>query len=105
MQRIRKDDLVQVMSGKDKGRTGKVLKVLPKEAKVIIEGVALVKRHQKASPTGAPAGIVEKASKVHMSKVMPIDPKSKKPTRVGFKADGEKKQRTAKSKAVIETAA
>ena len=104
MNRIRKDDLVQIISGKDKGRSGKVIRVYPSEQRVVIEGAGTVKRHQKASPTGAPAGIVEKNAKVHVSKVMLIDPKTKKPSRVRYQVKGEEKQRVAKSGEVIQTA-
>jgi len=97
MNRIRKDDLVQVISGKDKGRTGKVIRVYPSEQAISIEGVGIVKRHQKATQAGAPAGIVERNSKINWSKVMLIDPKTKKPTRVRFQFKDDKKLRVAKS--------
>lgn len=91
MNKIRKNDLVQVISGKDKGRSGKVLEVFPKEGKCIVEGVNRVKRHQKATQTGGPAGIVEKSLKIHLSKVMLIDPKDGKPSRVRIEVrDGKK---------------
>lgn len=105
MNRIRKNDLVQIISGKDKGRSGKVLRVFPQEMTALVEGVGVVKRHQKASPTGAPAGIVEKNSKIHLSKIALLDPKSKKPTRVRFKKEGDKKERvSAASGDLIQTA-
>ena len=103
MRRIRKDDLVQVISGRDKGRSGKVIRVLSAKESVVVEGVGTVKRHQKASPTGAPAGIVEKNAAIHWSKVMLIDPKTKKPSKVRFKIDGGKKKRVAKSGDEIQT--
>lgn len=93
MARVRKDDFVEVISGKDKGRTGKVLKIFPAEDKCLVEKVAVAKRHQKARQAGAPAGIIEKAMKIHLCKVMPLDPKSKKPSRVRMVTKGDKKVR------------
>lgn len=94
MQRIRKGDLVQVVTGQDKGKQGKVLKVLPDQRKAIVEGVRLVKRHQKATQQGGPAGIVEKALPIDMSNIMPVDPKTRKTSRVGFKVEaGDKKSK------------
>ena len=80
--RVRKGDLVEVITGKDKGRTGQVLQVFPKESMCIVEKMSMVKRHQKAKPQGTPAGIVEKPAKIHLSKVMPVDSKSKKTSRI-----------------------
>ncbi|MDB5037733.1 MAG: ribosomal protein [Bacteriovoracaceae bacterium] len=91
--RLKKDDFVQVMTGKDKGKTGKILKMFPKEGMCIVEKVGLVKRHQKAKPNGGPAGIVEKASKIHLSKVMPVDSKTKEPSRVRMVIEDGKKIR------------
>jgi large subunit ribosomal protein L24 len=91
MARIRKDDFVQVISGRDKGKTGKVLKVFPREEMCIVEKVGMVKRHQKAKQGGGPSGIVEKATKIHWSKVMPVDVKTKKPSRIkSLTKDGKK---------------
>lgn len=102
MRSIRKDDLVQIMAGKDRGRQGRILRVFPKEGKAIVEGAAVSKRHQKASQTGGPAGIVEKSMKIHLSNLMPIDPKSSKPTRVRFsKKDDTKLRMSVKSNEVI----
>jgi len=104
MSRVKRDDVVQVISGRDKGRTGRIVKLMPKENKCIVEGVGVVKRHQKATAAGAPSGIIEKNMKVDLSNVMPLDPKTKKPTRVAFKTqDGKKMRLAAASGAVLET--
>ena len=89
--RIRKNDTVEVISGKDKGKRGRVIEVLPKAARVRVEGVNRIKRHTKPNPQkNVKGGIVERESPVHVSNVALIDPKSDKPTRVGIKvmADG-----------------
>ena len=83
--RIRKNDTVEVMSGNDKGKRGKVLKVYPATNRIIVEKVNLIKRHTRASRTVPQGGIIEKFGTVHLSNVQPIDPDSGKPTRVGFK--------------------
>jgi large subunit ribosomal protein L24 len=95
--KIRKGDRVEVIAGANKGRRGEVLKVLPKESRAVVQGVALVKRHQKPSGMGQPGGIVEKEAPVHLSNLMLLDPKTDRPTRVGFRIleDG-KKVRVAK---------
>ena len=83
--RIRTDDTVIVISGKDKGRTGKVLRTEPKRDRVFVEGVNMVKRHQRPMPgrPNAPVGVIEKEGPVHVSNVAVVDPKDNKPTRVG----------------------
>lgn len=90
--RVKKGDLVFVISGKDKGRTGKVLQVFPKDNHCVVEKIAVVKRHQKARP-GQPAGIVEKSLPIHLSKVMPVDASSNKHGRVKTTVKGDKKER------------
>jgi large subunit ribosomal protein L24 len=94
MRRIRKGDTVTVIAGKHKGESGKVLEVLIAKNRVRIEGVATVKRHLKPGrdPKVPNGGIIEKFGTVHVSNVMPIDPSTQKPTRVGFKRldDGRK---------------
>ena len=89
--KIRKGDRVVVIAGKDKGKTGDVIRVLPKDARVLVQGVNMVKRHQKASARQA-GGIEEREATIHISNVSHIDPASNKPTRVSFKllADGRK---------------
>ena len=84
--KVRKNDTVVVISGKDRGKRGRVIEVLPKEARVRIEGVNKVKRHTKPNPQrNVKGGIVEREDPVHVSNVALIDPKSDKPTRVGTK--------------------
>ena len=93
--RIRRDDEVIVLAGKDRGKTGKVLKVMPAESRVIVQGINVVKRHQKQ--TGAQAGgIVEKEASIHISNVARIDPSSRKPTRIGFRVEDGRKIRFAR---------
>lgn len=90
---VKKGDLVQVISGKHRGKRGKVERVLPKENKVVIGGVALVKRHLKPSRKHPKGGIVEVEAAIHRSKVMPVCPETKKPTRVRTKVLGGVKTR------------
>lgn len=94
---IRKGDLVEVISGKDKGKRGKVLLINRDKAKAIVEGVNIIKRHTKANPSkGQQAGIVHREALIYVAKLMPVDPQSGKPTRIGHKfvtaADGSKKK-------------
>ena len=92
MQKIRKGDKVVVLTGKDKGRTGEVFEMRPAEARALVRGVNLVKRHQKQ--TGAQeGGIISKEAPVHVSNLALADPKDGKPTRVGFKFVGEGRDR------------
>ncbi|WP_162654023.1 50S ribosomal protein L24 [Lentilitoribacter sp. Alg239-R112] len=95
MQKIRKGDNVVVLTGKDKGRSGAVLKVIPKEGRAVVAGINVVKRHQKQSQT-TEAGIVTKEAPIQLSNIAIADPKDGKPTRVGFKIEGDKKVRVAK---------
>jgi large subunit ribosomal protein L24 len=96
--KIRKGDRVQVLTGKDKGRQGEVIRVMPTEGRALVQGVNLAKRHQKPQGMGRPGGIQEKEAGIHLSNLALLDPKSGKPTRVGFKVleDG-KKVRVAKA--------
>ncbi|WP_332065448.1 50S ribosomal protein L24 [Bartonella sp. CB189] len=91
MQKIRKGDKVIVLSGKDKGFSGEVLKVNPKECNALVHGVNIVKRHQRQTQKQE-AGIISKEAPVHLSNLAIVDPKDGKPTRVGFRinADGSK---------------
>jgi large subunit ribosomal protein L24 len=94
--KIKKGDKVVVISGSDKGRTGEVLKVIPDDNRVIVQGVKMVKRHTRPS-AGNEGGIVEKEAAIHVSNVAHIDPKTDKPTRVGFKfVEDNRKVRFAK---------
>lgn len=82
--RIRKDDMVQVMAGDAKGARGKVLRVLPDKDRVVVEGVNMVYRHVRKSKKNPQGGRIQKEAPIHLSNVMPIDPKSGHPTRVRF---------------------
>ena len=99
MQKIRKGDKVVVLTGKDKGRTGEVVQVMPKEDRAVVKGINLVKRHQRQSQTQE-AGIITKEASIHLSNIAIADPKDGKPTRVGFKIEGDKKVRVAKRSGV-----
>ena len=89
---IRKDDLVVVLSGKDKGKKGKVLTVMPKDGKVIVEKVNVISRHQKPRKQGEEGGIIKREAPIYACKVMRVCPKCDKPTRPAHKtlADGKK---------------
>jgi large subunit ribosomal protein L24 len=94
--KIKKGDRVVVLAGKDKGKAGEVIQVMPKESRVIVSGVNMVKRHTAPSQVNA-GGIVEKEAALHVSNVAHADPKDGKPTRVGFKViEGDRKVRYAK---------
>ncbi len=94
--KIRKGDRVVVLTGKDKGRTGEVLRVLPKDERVLVQGINVVQRHTRPSQTNPQGGIVNKEATIHVSNVALADA-SGKATRVGFRMDGDKKVRFAKS--------
>jgi large subunit ribosomal protein L24 len=89
--KVKKGDKVVILSGKDKGKSGQVLRVIPKEERVVVQGVNVVKRHQRPSQAD-PGGIKTFEAPVHVSNVAVADPKDGKPTRVGFKTlpDGRK---------------
>ena len=93
--KVKKGDKVVVITGRDKGKTGEVLKVLREENRLIVQGVHMVKRHQRQSMT-VQGGIIEKEAPIHVSNVAHIDPKSQQPTRVGYRMDGERKIRFAR---------
>jgi large subunit ribosomal protein L24 len=99
MQKIRKGDKVVVLTGKDKGRTGEVMQVMPKEDRAVVRGVNVVKRHQRQTQNQE-AGIISKEASIHLSNLAIADPKDGKPTRVGFKIEGDKKVRVAKRSGV-----
>lgn len=95
--RIRKGDRVQVMTGGDRGKRGEVLQVIPAANRAIVQGVNVAKRHTKPRGMGQPGGIVEREATIDLSNLMLIDPKTDKPTRVGFRVlDGGRKVRVAK---------
>ena len=96
MQRIRKGDNVVVIAGRDRGKTGEVLQVLPKENRAVVRGVNLVRRHQRQTPN-AQGGIITKEMSIHISNISLVDAASGKPTRVGFRMnDDGRKVRFAK---------
>ena len=99
MQKIRKGDKVVILTGKDKGRSGEVLQVMPKEDRAVVRGINIVKRHQRQSASQE-AGIITKEAPIHLSNIAIADPKDGKPTRVGFKIEGDKKVRVAKRSGV-----
>lgn len=93
--KIKKGDQVIVLSGDDKGKTGEVIKALPQEGKVVVQGVNTVKRHTKPSQTSA-GGIISKEAPINVSNVAVVDPKSGKATKIGFKEENGKKVRFAR---------
>ena len=100
--KIRRDDEVVVISGKDRGKTGRVLRVDPGKSKVYVEGLNIVKRHQRpqqvagAQRAETVGGVIEKEGPIHISNVMLIDPKDKKPTRVGISREGGQRMRVTR---------
>ena len=90
--RIRKGDVVQVITGAQKGRRGEVLRVFPKADRAIVQGVNVATKHVKPRGLGQPGGLVQQEATIHLSNVMLVDPKSEKPTKVGFRIleDGRK---------------
>jgi large subunit ribosomal protein L24 len=107
--KIRRDDEVVVISGKDRGKTGRVLRVDPKKSKVFVEGLNIVKRHQRpqqvpgAQRAETVGGVIEKEGPIHISNVMLVDPKDKKPTRVGItREDGQRMRVTRRSNTKVD---
>ena len=94
--KIKKGDRVVVLAGRDKGRQGEVTRVFPKEERVLVSGLNLVKRHTKPTQADPQGGIKTKEAPLHVSNVAFVDSKGK-PTRVGFRTDGDKKVRVAKT--------
>jgi large subunit ribosomal protein L24 len=93
---VKKGDKVQIISGKDKGKQGVILEAYPSKNRVIVEGINVVKKHSKPTQVNPQGGIVEQEAAIHVSNVMPLDPKSNEPTRVGYKVENGKKIRIAK---------
>lgn len=94
---VKKDDTVFVITGKDKGKKGRVLAAFPRENRVLVEGVNMVKKHSKPSQKNPQGGIITQEAPIHASNVMLVDPKSGKPTRIGYKVlDNGTKVRVAK---------
>ena len=95
--KFKKGDTVTVLAGRDKGKKGEILRVLPADSRLFVQGVNMVKRHTRPSQTAA-GGIIEKEASIHVSNISHVDPVSDKPTRVGFKTlDDGRKVRVAKS--------
>jgi large subunit ribosomal protein L24 len=101
--KIKKGDNVVVISGRDKGRTGEILRVLPAQSRVIVQGINMAKRHTKPQ-LGNPGGIVEKELSIHVSNIAHVDPQTRRPTRVGYKflEDGRKVRVARRSGEVID---
>ena len=89
---VRKGDTVIVVAGKERGKKGKVLRVIPEKGRVVVERINMIKKHQKPTQKIRQGGIIEREGSIHLSNVMLVDPNSDKPTRVGMKAlsDGKK---------------
>ena len=94
--KIKKGDRVVLLTGKDKGKTGQITQVMPKEDRVVVSGLNLVKRHTKPTQGDPQGGVKTKEAPIHVSNVALVDSKGK-PTRVGFKIEGDKKVRVAKT--------
>jgi large subunit ribosomal protein L24 len=96
--RIRAGDEVMVLSGKDRGKTGRVLEVRPREQRVLVEGLNIMKRHTKPRPPNEPGGVIERPAPIHLSNVALLDPADKRPTRVRFQVvDGKRVRIAARS--------
>jgi large subunit ribosomal protein L24 len=103
--KIRKNDTVVVISGKDRGARGRVLRVMPQEDRILVEGVNMIKRHTRPNPQrNIQGGIVERESPMHISNVALVDPEADKPTRVGSKVleDGRRVRVAKRSGAVVD---
>ena len=101
--RLRKNDMVMVITGKSKGKIGKILTVLADQQRALVEKLNMVKRHQRPTAQNKQGGIVEKEAPIHVSNLMLIDPKDKKPTRVSYKVmkDGTKMRVSRRTGEVI----
>lgn len=102
--KIKKGDQVAVLAGRDKGKTGEVLKVFPSENRALVRGVNIVRRHTRPSPQTGEGGIVDKEAPIHISNLAHVDPKDSKPTRVGyaFLEDGRKVRVAKRSGEVLD---
>jgi len=102
---IKKGDVVEVIAGREKGKRGKVLKVLKEENRVVVEKINMIKRHTKPNQTTQQGGILEREGKLHLSNVMPVDPKSGRPSRVQRKRleDGRRVRVTQQSGELLDT--
>lgn len=93
--KIKKDDNVIVVSGKDKGKTGKVLRAFPRENKVIVSDVNIIKVHKRPTKAGSKGQIIDKTMPIHVSNVMIVDPKTSKPSRISIKRTDEGRTRVS----------
>ncbi len=102
--RLKKNDMVKIIAGEHKGRTGRIIRVMPEKKAAIIENVNIVKRHSKPSPKNQQGGIMEKEAAIHLSNLMLIDSKSDQPTRIGVKIleDGKRVRYAKKSKELVD---
>ena len=94
--KIKKNDRVVVLTGKDKGRQGQVIRVLPSEGRLVVAGINMIKRHTRPSQADPQGGIKHREASLHVSNVALVDPKTGEPTRVGFRIEAGKKVRFAK---------
>ncbi|MFM9332344.1 MULTISPECIES: 50S ribosomal protein L24 [Paenibacillus] len=101
---VKKDDTVIVITGKDKGKKGRIIAAYPRENRVLVEGVNMVKKHSKPTQQNPQGGILDQEAPIHVSNVMLVDPKTNKPTRVGYKVleNGQKVRVAKKSGEVID---
>lgn len=93
--KVKKGDKVVVITGRDKGKTGEIIEVQPANNRVKVRGVNMAKHHQKQSMQ-TPGGIIEKEATIHVSNIAHIDPKTQKPTRIGYRIDGDAKVRVSR---------
>ncbi len=100
--KVKRDDMVKVLTGKDRGKTGRVLRVEPRRERVYVEGLNMRKRHQRAQPIpgsqrgGQTGGVIESEGPIHVSNVMLLDPGTNDPTRVGVRREGGRRVRVAR---------
>lgn len=93
---VRKGDKVKVLSGKDRGKEGIILEASPKSERVLVEGINMVKKHSKPTQENPQGGILNQEAAIHVSNVLPLDPKTNEPTRVGYETRDGKKVRVSK---------
>jgi large subunit ribosomal protein L24 len=103
---VRKGDTVVVVAGKERGKRGKVLRVIPEKSRVVVERVNMIKKHQRPTQKLRQGGIIEREGAIHMSNVMLVDPRTDKPTRIGVRllADGRKARVAKRSGEMIDKA-
>lgn len=94
--KIKKGDQVEIIAGKDRGKRGKVIQVLAAESRVVVEGANLIKRHRKPRKEGEKGERIERPAPLHVSNVMVVCPETGKPTRIGYRIEGEEKVRVSK---------